>query len=266
MTRALSRTTSPSKPSPPATRQNDSGVFELSFRDERYLPFEGAGAISEWSLELFSDLPSNNPIREPDFGKPLRQFDYSTISDAILHVKYTAREDAGAFKNGAIAHLRDYFSQDGATPSLRMFNLRQEFPTPVAPFLASDQSGRREHLRVGDVAESLPHREMQEKTLKVNTIWLLARCTDAGNYSVELTLIPPAPSPPLSPQTFTLERMNEYGGLRLSQKDISAQPIEVVQADPPTKWQIKMTGPSGNLNPDPAEVEDLMLVLGYAWE
>jgi len=41
--------------------QNDSGVFELSFRDERYLPFEGAGAISEWSLELFSDLPANNP-------------------------------------------------------------------------------------------------------------------------------------------------------------------------------------------------------------
>ena len=43
--------------------QNDSGVFELSFRDERYLPFEGAGAISEWSLELFNDLPSNNPTR-----------------------------------------------------------------------------------------------------------------------------------------------------------------------------------------------------------
>jgi hypothetical protein len=26
--------------------QNDSGMFELNFRDERYLPFEGAGAIS----------------------------------------------------------------------------------------------------------------------------------------------------------------------------------------------------------------------------
>ena len=119
-----------------SSAQNDSGVFELSFRDERYLPFEGAGAISEWSLELFNDLPSNNPDpANPDFGKPLRQFDYSTISDAILHVKYTAREDAGAFKNGAIAHLRDYFSQDGATPSLRMFNLRQEFPSQWHRFL-----------------------------------------------------------------------------------------------------------------------------------
>jgi hypothetical protein len=110
--------------------QNDSGVFELSFRDERYLPFEGAGAISEWSLELFNDLPSNNPTpTNPDFGKFLRQFDYDTISDAILHVKYTAREDAGPFKNEAVKHLREYFVQPGMSPSLRLFNLRQEFPT-----------------------------------------------------------------------------------------------------------------------------------------
>ncbi|MHC1764916.1 MAG: toxin [Verrucomicrobiia bacterium] len=56
-----------------SSAQHDSGVFELSFRDDRYLPFEGAGAISDWSLELFSDLPSNNPDpSNPDFGKPLR--------------------------------------------------------------------------------------------------------------------------------------------------------------------------------------------------
>lgn len=32
--------------------QDDSGVFELNFRDERYLPFEGTGAITSWRLEL----------------------------------------------------------------------------------------------------------------------------------------------------------------------------------------------------------------------
>src|SRR5262249_23059622 len=35
--------------------QADSGLFELSFRDERYLPFEGAGAISRWMIELQTD-------------------------------------------------------------------------------------------------------------------------------------------------------------------------------------------------------------------
>lgn len=32
--------------------QTDGGVFELNFRDERYVPFEKAGAISLWRLEL----------------------------------------------------------------------------------------------------------------------------------------------------------------------------------------------------------------------
>lgn len=50
---------------------NDSGMFETNLRDERFLPFEGAGAISEWSLELFSDLPANNPDPgNPDFVPP----------------------------------------------------------------------------------------------------------------------------------------------------------------------------------------------------
>jgi len=37
-------------------------MFDLNFRDERYLPFEGAGAISVWQLELTQD-------------RALRQFD-----------------------------------------------------------------------------------------------------------------------------------------------------------------------------------------------
>ena len=31
---------------------NDSGLFETTLRDERFLPFEGAGAISTWRVEL----------------------------------------------------------------------------------------------------------------------------------------------------------------------------------------------------------------------
>lgn len=55
--------------------QNDSGPFEVNLKDERYLLFEGAGVISEWQ----SRLPG-----------PIRQFDYDTISDVILHVRHTA--------------------------------------------------------------------------------------------------------------------------------------------------------------------------------
>ena len=56
---------------------NDSGMFETNLRDERFLPFEGAGAISTWNLSLPAQL---------------RSFDYTTISDVILHIRYTARQ------------------------------------------------------------------------------------------------------------------------------------------------------------------------------
>ncbi len=75
-----------------SSAQNESGMFELNFKDERYLPFEGAGAISKWRLEL------------PDF----RQFDYDTISDAIVHVRYTANEGGDRMKKAASDTVIDF--------------------------------------------------------------------------------------------------------------------------------------------------------------
>lgn len=72
--------------------QNDSGIFELNFRDERYLPFEGCGAMSTWRLEL---------------PKEVRQFDYDTISDVVLHIKYTAREGGASLRDLAETTLKD---------------------------------------------------------------------------------------------------------------------------------------------------------------
>lgn len=75
--------------------QNDAGVFELNFKDDRYLPFEGAGVISRWKLEMPAQAA-------------LRPFDYNTITDVILHVKYTSREDVGLFKTKAVTHVLAY--------------------------------------------------------------------------------------------------------------------------------------------------------------
>jgi len=69
-----------------STGNNDTGMFEFNFRDERYLPFEGAGAIGSWSLEL---------------PTAIRKFDYESISDVILHIKYTARDAGGTLKTAA---------------------------------------------------------------------------------------------------------------------------------------------------------------------
>jgi Tc toxin complex TcA C-terminal TcB-binding domain len=66
--------------------QNDSGLFELNFHDDRYLPFEFHGAASTWRIEL---PPDNN------------YFDMDTLSDVILHLNYTSREGGERLRHAA---------------------------------------------------------------------------------------------------------------------------------------------------------------------
>jgi hypothetical protein len=89
--------------------QNDSGMFELSFNDPRYLPFEYMGAISRWRIEL---PPENN------------YFDLNTLTDAILHLNYTAREGGETLRNAAIASVRHKLPGDGWS----FFDVRHDFP------------------------------------------------------------------------------------------------------------------------------------------
>ncbi len=88
--------------------QSDPGVFNLNFQDVRYLPFEGAGAISRWRIEL-----------PPDANR----FDLTTLSDVVLHLSYTARDGGAQLADEASTAL-------GAAPrqGVRMFSLRHEFP------------------------------------------------------------------------------------------------------------------------------------------
>jgi hypothetical protein len=54
----------------------------MNFKDERYIPFEDARAISSWRLSL------------PD---AFRQFDYSTIINVIMQVRYTSVDGGDKF-------------------------------------------------------------------------------------------------------------------------------------------------------------------------
>jgi len=101
-----------------STGQNDSGMFETNLRDERFLPFEGTGAESTWKLDLPKDYPS---------------FDYATISDVILHIRYTARQGVDPTKvNVALDHLFQQASQSGLA---LLFSLRHDFPTEWSGFV-----------------------------------------------------------------------------------------------------------------------------------
>jgi len=70
--------TLPVQPNIPAaiatsTGLNDAGLFELNFRDERYLPFEGSGTVAGiWRLALTSGA-----------------LDPAEVEDVMLLVRYT---------------------------------------------------------------------------------------------------------------------------------------------------------------------------------
>ncbi len=76
---------------------NDAGVFQVNFNDEQYLPFEGTGAVSSWSL----DIP------QAANGFPLR-----SISDIIITVDYTA-EDGGSTYAAQITALSPLSNYQG---------------------------------------------------------------------------------------------------------------------------------------------------------
>jgi hypothetical protein len=104
--------------------QGDSGLFETNLRDERYLPFEYSGVISQWQLEL----PAN-----PANGEPC-QFDFDTITDVVLHIRYTAREGGETLRSAAVANLEKQIANAQTVGSVRLFSVRHEFPGEWAKF------------------------------------------------------------------------------------------------------------------------------------
>lgn len=101
---------------------NDSGMFETNLRDDRFLPFEGSGAInSTWQMQLPTDFPP---------------FDYSTIPDAILHLRYTARQAGNPLASQCTKELLAAVKNGSYSLDL-LFLLRNDFPTEWAAFVNS---------------------------------------------------------------------------------------------------------------------------------
>lgn len=113
-----------------SSAQKDPGLFELTFKDERYIPFEGAGAISRWRLELPSTF---------------KQWDYTTITDVIMHVRYTSKECGERLTAVAADSVNDFIkSVDGLSQDqglFAIFDLKAEYATEWARASSPPVSG-----------------------------------------------------------------------------------------------------------------------------
>ncbi|GIH23661.1 hypothetical protein Aph01nite_19710 [Acrocarpospora phusangensis] len=80
--------------------RDNNGLFELRFDDDRYLPFEGTGAVSTWRLEAAGPVD---------------------LFDVTVTVKYTAEQGGEVFGNAVKGMLKPY-------PAARYFDVAGEFP------------------------------------------------------------------------------------------------------------------------------------------
>ncbi len=146
--------------------QNDSGLFETNLRDERYLPFEGAGVISRWHIELPSSF---------------RPFDYNTISDVVLHVRYTARDGGEALKQLAVAELQDAINALAGHSLARLFSARHEFSNEWYRFLHPADLATNQILRFDLIAERFPF-QFKDWRIGINSLHLFLRLKEGFRY------------------------------------------------------------------------------------
>jgi hypothetical protein len=99
-----------------AEGEPNNGLFELRFDNERYLPFEGTGAVSRWRLELG--------------GRP-GTYDLRQLASATITLKYTALQGGNAFA-AAVRGLRK------PTDAVRAFNLSADYGEAWQAFMEGD--------------------------------------------------------------------------------------------------------------------------------
>lgn len=223
-----------------STGRDDPAGFEFNLRDERYLPFEGAGVISSWRLELPAEF---------------RPFDYRTISDVVLHIRYTAREGGETLRDAAtkklVDALKDMEVDRGRAGLFRGFSGRYEFPDAWQAFahMPDGQAGNNV-LTLPITANRFPAFS-SGRSVKLTRI-LVALVPAPGivyddNDLVTLTLTPPTGAA----QPLTLKvQPNRAGGLPLDEITLPA-PVLVAAPkpddSPPIPWKFEVTHISANL-------------------
>ncbi|MFE7077103.1 neuraminidase-like domain-containing protein [Streptomyces sp. NPDC057620] len=223
--------------------QNDSGLFELNFRDERYLPFEGAGAISSWHLKLNKELPP---------------FDFTTISDVILHVDYTAREGGELLRSKAAEEINKKLNEMALSEKrrglFRVLDLKREYPDQWYRFLHPEHPADDQSFVLNDLAQRLPYFTRGFPTKKASKIEVVAHMEDGATYKVQLSPLGTRPADLLS-----LETDPTYQGLHRAAKDLTGNEV------PFGTWTLKLQADgAADFKSLPADaIQELFLIVNY---
>jgi hypothetical protein len=218
-----------------STAQNDSGMFEVNFRDERYLPFEGHGAISQWRLEM----PQVN-----------NAFDRQTMSDVIINLSHTARPGGDPLRQAVLAGIESQLPQD----ALRMFSLKHEFSNEWYRFMHPANAAPSQVMALDLTRERFPFL-FRSKLISITGVefFLIFRdiydpdtykgdkqnptpLGDYGKGTAPLTMhLAPPGSQPVTPDPTLPSNPSSYNGVPHGSVDLANQPGSL------GSWQLEVT-------------------------
>ncbi|KAH8757823.1 hypothetical protein F5882DRAFT_307201, partial [Hyaloscypha sp. PMI_1271] len=212
-----------------SSAQNDSGRHELSMTD-RYNPFEGAGVISRWRFEL---------------PESFRSFDYSTIADVILTLRYTALDGGDKLKAAAARAVSDNIKsiEDAQkdTGLFTLFDLKAEFASEWNSAFRPGSTVAQ--MRLNNLSDRLPVFTKRTKPERITTlnILLVGRGETLDNRDVGIVV---------GEQTVDFKPHDGIGdGLLVVTSGYRQVPV--------TDWVLNIKGPSMG-------VERLWVVVRYA--
>lgn len=204
--------------------QQDPGLFNTAIGsnlvDQRYLPFENAGAVSSWHLEM---------------PQASNEIDVSTVGDIMLHLHYTAVDGGDALKAAVQANN----AANLPTSGLQVFSAQSSFPAPpptlanpfplppFQAFVAPPAGGADQTLTVSILDSSFPT-WTRGKTISVTSLTVVAVAWPPGNFVVR-------PQLPLPNANFTLTPV-----AGVSEPNVCSVTIPLPANTPPGIWTFKL--------------------------
>jgi hypothetical protein len=217
--------------------QDDPGLFLTSIDenlgDPRYLPFEGAGAISSWQLEL--------PAETNDI-------DLASVADVVLHLYYTSLDGGDSFKQAVEADNAANAPNAGAL----LLSARGDFPAASwNGFLAGPGGGGDQELTLNVSAAKFP-RWTRGKTITVTGLTVFATSQHAGNFVLA----------PLAPLPVATVNLTTVAGA--SEPNVVSGAVAVGAGSPgPWSFKLRASGAANFHSLKPEDVGDVLLLIAF---
>lgn len=218
--------------------QEDAGLLltaiDENLADQRYLPFEGAGAISSWHLEL--------PAETNDI-------DLASVGDVVLHLHYTSLDGGDAFKQAVEADN----AANAPSAGLLLLSATKDFPRSAWESFLAGPGGPGDQTLTLNVSASKFPRWARGKTVTITGLTMFATSQSPGNFVL-------APQAPLPGANVTLTPV-----AGVTEPNVVSGAVGVA-AEPPGTWTFKLrTAAAADFRSISAEdVGDVLLLLTFA--